>query len=155
MISESTSPYLQFEYPPKTVELRKAKIPPAIAGYFVDHYWFVIEFDNSKKERWEVWHKTNAGPTCWGHVHLNLKPHDAGVGNGPSSMETQWKGKIAKDIADILRNPNSYPWYSRYFYWPGPNSNTYVNWILMKSGVKYRLGSRAWGRKFALLSIAK
>ena len=137
---------------PLNVELRKAKIP--IAGAIADHYWFVLHFDDKTTERWEVWHKKNSGPKCWGHVHLNLKLYDAGVGNGPSRVEKGWQGENAKKIADILRNPEPYPWCNRYLLWPGPNSNTYVNWVLLKSGVEYRLGFKAWGKAFALLKRA-
>ena len=122
---------MQKDQTPITVELRKAKIP--IAGAIADHYWFVLHFENKSRERWEVWHKKNAGPKCWGHVHFNLKPYDAGVGNGPSRVETKWHGEKAKLIANILRDPDSYPWRNRYLPWPGPNSNTYVNWVFLKS----------------------
>ena len=141
---------MQRSQTPIIVELRKAKIP-TIAGTIADHYWFVIECENNEKERWEVWQKANAGPVSWGYVHLNLKPYDAGVGNGPSRVEAKWRGEKAEKIADILRNPDLYPWRNRYLPWPGPNSNTYVNWVLLKSGVKYRLGFKAWGRSFAYL----
>ncbi len=140
---------MQKSQTPTTVELRKAKIP--IAGAIADHYWFVLHFDDKTMERWEVWHKKNAGPKCWGHVHLNLKLYDSGVGNGPSRIVKSWQGENTQKIADILQDPEVYPWYNKYLVWPGPNSNTYVNWVLLKSGVKYKLGFRAWGKRFALL----
>ena len=132
------------------VELRKAKIP-AIAGYIADHYWFVVHSNDKASERWEVWQEADAGPLSWGYVHLNLKSYDSGVGNGPSRVENKWREDEAKQIADILRDPASYPWCKRYLTWPGPNSNTYVNWVLLESGVRYRLGFRAWGKTFALI----
>ena len=137
---------------PLNVELRKAKI--TIAGAIADQYWFVRHFDDKTTERWEVWHKKNSGPKCWGYVHLNLKLYDAGVGNGPSRVEKGWQGENAKKIADILRDPEHYPCCNRYLLWPGPNSNTYVNCVLLKSGVEYRLGFKAWGKAFALLKRA-
>ena len=132
------------------VELRRARIP-SVLGCIAEHYWFVLHLSGGAKERWEVWQDAGAGPVSWGHVHLNLMAYDAGVGNGPGRVEKEWRGDEAERIADVLRDPASYPWCGRYLVWPGPNSNTYVNWVLLKSAVRYELGFTAWGKAFALV----
>ena len=40
------------------------------------------------------------------------------------------------------------PFCSRYYPWPGPNSNTFVAWVLAQAGVEHRLGWRALGSNY-------
>ncbi|MEP0060720.1 MAG: DUF3750 domain-containing protein [Rhodopirellula bahusiensis] len=46
----------------------------------------------------------------------------------------------------IEASPTTYPWKERYRIYPGPNSNTYVQWIL---GSQYTLGWRGIGRRYS------
>ena len=38
--------------------------------------------------------------------------------------------------------------HDRYRYWPGPNSNSYVAWVLERAGIEYALGWRGIGRRW-------
>ena len=127
------------------VELRYAPLP--WIGAVAWHYWFVV-CDDTGRHRWEVWQTKNAGGFCIGHVHRDLKDSDAGVGGGPSKIVTVWEGEAARRIAEILDNITSYPYCERYRYWPGPNSNTFVAWVLRHAGIDQRLGRRAIGRNY-------
>jgi hypothetical protein len=148
------------------VYLWAAKIP--VLGFIADHHWFVIERDGFKS-RWEVWQKPNAcnikpavpsatehsslknkPERCsWGHLNLNLLPPTVGVGNGDATLHTQWSGALAQNLATrIEKSPQTYPWCNRYWYWPGPNSNTYVQWVLMG---QHSLGHRALGKQYCHL----
>jgi len=130
----------------RNVELRAAKIPGI--GLIADHYWFVIT-KQDKQDRWEVWQNKNAGGISWTHIHQNLKPPCDGVGNGPSWLVHRWEGdKAEKLILTIENTPKCYPYRDHYFYWPGPNSNTYVQWILHQTGIDFSLGSTAIGKDY-------
>jgi hypothetical protein len=142
------------------VELRAARIP--FIGAIAHHHWLVVErSDRSgcrwQRDRWEVWQYPDfGGHLAAGHLHKNLLPADAGVGGGPSWVIAQWRGEQALSLTErIERSPTCYPWCSRYRYWPGPNSNTYVQWIL---GDDHRLGrcgvGRGYGRGVARLPKA-
>jgi hypothetical protein len=127
------------------VQLRYAPLP--WIGAFAWHYWFVVT-DATGCHRWEVWQTKNAGGTCIGHVHCDLKPPEDGVGGGPSRLATQWDGEAARRILEVLKNVKTYPYCERYRYWPGPNSNTFVAWVLRQAGVEHVLDRRGIGRRF-------
>ncbi|TMH22081.1 MAG: DUF3750 domain-containing protein [Betaproteobacteria bacterium] len=114
------------------VELRFAPLP--YIGALAVHYWFVV-YDE-------------AGGASYGHVHCNLKAPQADVGGGPSRRAALWHGDEARRIAAVLAEPERYPHGHRYRYWPGPNSNSYVAWVLRRAGIEYALGWRGIGGKW-------
>ena len=125
------------------VFLWAAKIP--FLGAIADHHWFVIDRQGIQS-RWEVWQKPNACSNSWGHLNLNLLPPTCGVGNGDAVLHRQWSGSAAQTLATrIEQSPQQYPWCNTYWYWPGPNSNTYVQWVLLG---EHKLGHRALGKQF-------
>ena len=132
------------------VELRAAKIP-GLPGVFADHYWLVVirGIDGSgcqKCDRWEIWQRARLNDCCWGHLYKNLLAPRQGVGNGPSRSIQQWVGDEALPIVErIESSPGSYPFTETYRYWPGPNSNTFAQWIVRD---KMKLGMRAVGKSF-------
>ena len=126
-----------------TVELRRAGIP--FLGWLAAHYWFVLR-DGERCERWEVWQTKNAGGRSIGHLHCNLKAPEAHVGGGPTVLVAEWRGEQARALANALGG--SYPYCNTYRYWPGPNSNTYVAWVLREAGLRHPLGRLAIGARF-------
>lgn len=129
------------------VELRCAALP-SLLGLIASHYWFVV-FDGDEIHRWEVWQTQNAGGRSIGHVHCDLKPPDAGVGGGPARLAAAWSGAEAARLKQVLeRAASTYPFCHRYFYWPGPNSNTFAAWVLREAGVGHALPPRAIGRGY-------
>lgn len=128
------------------VDLRVAKIP--FIGYMAVHYWFVI-IENNSLQRWEIWQSQNLVSSSWGHLHQNLIEATRGVGNGDSWLETQWQGEEAQKLRRIIEaSPLNYPYNYLYRYYPGANSNTYVQWILDRADIDYPLSWRAWGKYF-------
>ena len=137
------------------VELRAAKIP-GLPGIFADHYWLLVLRDeegsnNQTCDRWEVWQHPHQNGSCWGHLHKNLLDPYQGVGNGQSRLIQQWVSNDALSIVEkIESSPSNYPFTKKYKYWPGPNSNTFAQWIVSD---KMRLGARAIGKSFPLPEI--
>jgi hypothetical protein len=128
------------------VELWAARIPGI--GGFADHHWFVVH-RNDMPERWEVWQTKGAGGEHWGHLHRNLKPAFDGVGNGPGRLLKNWVDQEAHALTErIHQAPSAYPWKERYILWPGPNSNTFVQWVLED---RCTLGWRGCGKHYARL----
>jgi len=128
------------------VRLWTASLPYAL-GALASHHWFAV-YDpaEGRWRRWEVWQSRGAGGTSWGHVHLDLMRPDSPVGGGPARVAAEWRGQAAEAIRAVLENPEAFPHRDRYRYWPGPNSNTYVEWVLRSAGVACDLGPRAIGR---------
>ncbi len=130
------------------VELRQAPLPPPI-GMFSVHCWFVV-FDGEGREgsRWEVWQERNVGGTSWGFVHKGLLHPDSGVGGGEYELCYEWRGSAAREIISLLNRPTDYPFWNTYLVWPGPNSNTYVAWILDRVKSPVELPPHAIGKDY-------
>lgn len=131
------------------VQLKYASLPFPL-GLVAVHYWFTVaDPDSGQCDRWEIWQSRNAGGISVGHLHCNLKSPDAGVGGGPARLHAEWRGDEAKRIVAVLRGSSkAYPHVNRYLPWPGPNSNTFVAWVLKRAGVKMRLRWKAIGRAY-------
>ena len=133
-----------------SVELRAAAIP-GLPGLFADHHWLLVirkteEIGIKTCHRWEIWQKANQSKNSWGHLHENLLDPTQGVGNGPSRVVQRWlDGDAIAIIKRIESSPEQYPFLNHYRYWPGPNSNTYAQWVLHG---KIRLGHRGIGRSY-------
>ncbi|PCI29773.1 MAG: hypothetical protein COB67_03240 [SAR324 cluster bacterium] len=105
------------------------------------HAWFVTNRAGAELSRWEVWQHRYCCPSSWGHVHKNLLPIEMGMHCSPFHFHEgkRWKGEIigmtegpmaTKMIRYIYRYAPHYPFSHWYMIWPGPNSNTFIQWIL-------------------------
>ena len=135
------------------VELRYATLP-GVLRFVAAHYWFVV-WDGAGCQRWEVWQTRNAGGRSIGHVHCDLKPPDAGVGGGPMRVAARFTGRDAAAIAKVLREVEIYPHCDRYFVWPGPNSNTFVAWVLRRAGIAHPLHWMAFGKRYPVRNASR
>jgi hypothetical protein len=125
------------------VQLYRAGIP--FLSWLAAHYWFVVR-DGERCERWEIWQTKDAGARSVGHLHCNLKAPEADVGGGPTQLVAEWRGDAA--LALMRAVSKTYPHCNTYRYWPGPNSNTYVAWVLREARVAQPLDRLAVGKNF-------
>ena len=138
------------------VELRAARIPGP-TGFIADHFWLLVIRERVGSvcetcDRWEIWQFARRNQSCWGHLHRNLLTPLQGVGNGPSRLVQQWVGDDALTLAETIESsPGRYPFTETYRYWPGPNSNTFAQWIV---GERMDLGRRAIGKNYPVPVIA-
>ncbi len=104
---------------------------------FALHPWFVVN-NRGSISRWEVLIQKTMSDTSWGHLHRNFFPPFNGIEIISFSRKYTWKGKllgkiegdVAKRIAEYIeRSPTTYPYRNKYFL-SGPNSSTYVQWVL-------------------------
>ena len=124
--------------------------PVYYVGSIAEHHWLVT-VAGQRSDRWEVWQDPDVGGESWGHLHRNLLPPQQSVARGPTRFLRRWENAEAKEIAERLeQSPDLYPWLHQYRYWPGPNSNTFVQWILQK---RYRLGRKALGKTYWRLAL--
>ncbi|OED42200.1 hypothetical protein AB833_07825 [Chromatiales bacterium (ex Bugula neritina AB1)] len=140
--------YLQTPPPkPSEVALWAARIP--YIGLVALHHWFVIE-QSGVKTRWEVWQSKAAGGTSWGHLHRDLMAPESWPHPAKPQLLQQWHADNATQLTSrIESSPEHYPWREQYRYWPGPNSNTYVQWVLQN---ELKLGWRAPGRGYVVFA---
>ena len=139
------------------VELRATKIP-GLTGIVADHYWLLVLRGIEGRQyqtcdRWEVWQHPHQNDSCWEHLHKNLLDPYQGVGNGQSQLIQQWEGSDALLMVEkIESSPSTYPFIRKYRYWPGPNSNTFAQWIVRD---KIELGVRAIGKSFPVPEMVR
>lgn len=107
---------------------------------FARHMWLVVNRKGTFS-RWEVLIEQNCCGTSWGHLHkdaqLPFKPLGllAITGHSPWDAETYGlaegvEGSLAHRMADVIESSmNTYPHLHTYKLL-GPNSNTYVRWVL-------------------------
>ena len=135
----------------RTVLLMSAPIP--FIGVIAHHAWFVVEADG-RTDRWEVWQHRNVGGMSCGHLHQNLQPAFADVGAGGVLQLATYEGDTATALTHrIETSPTRYPFCNRYVVWPGPNSNTWVAWVLngCQAAGRSPLGWKLLGSGFANL----
>jgi hypothetical protein len=129
------------------VQLRACTIP--YLRLLVVHCFF-IAYDPriGAWERWEVWQTADAGGTSYGHVHKDLLDCDSDTGGGPPFTLAEWRDHEARRLLDVLHRPESYAYARNYHYWPGPNSNTYVAWVLREAQIPIDLPPQAVGKDY-------
>lgn len=100
-------------------------------GVVADHSWVTTKARGaSEYRRYEV-------------IGWRLRRGASAVADGPGIPDAYWfgsepkllldiRGEQARDlIARIEAASDCYPWPDRYSAWPGPNSNTYIQWIAL------------------------
>lgn len=110
---------------------------------FIVHTW-IVTVNKGNINRWEVWEFPNCCKTSWGHVHLNLFKPWIGIRKNPFGEKLRFeslllgmiegkKGSIAEKMVNfITKNCKNYPFTNNYKYILGPNSNSFIKWILNK-----------------------
>ena len=126
---------------------------------FAVHPWLVVN-RMGIVSRWEIFWQPSRSTQSWGHLHKDFyppfhgsemffyskkyffKPHLAGVIEGD-------EGSVAQKMAEVIEHsPQTYP-NCNYYRLRGPNSNTYVQWVLdqfSQSGLK--LSWNAFGKGY-------
>ncbi|PCJ57820.1 MAG: hypothetical protein COA79_15165 [Planctomycetota bacterium] len=82
----------------------------------------------------------------WGYIAKNRIFSFMGADGGKVVME--WRGDEAERIKRILIVPQAYPYIFDYRTWPGPNSNTYIAWVLKKAKVSFDLPAQMIGKDY-------
>lgn len=137
------------------VFILSTKIP--IPFNFAVHTW-VVTNKKGKVNRWEVWQFKDVKKPSWEHVHKNLMGPFIGMNkylwkdyprNG-TKLITKVQGDEAKKIIDFVeKNASSYKFRDKYRYFPGPNSNTFTQWVLNQSKILKRvLPKNAFGKNY-------
>ena len=120
---------------------------------FFRHPWFVLN-DKGKISRLEVRHSINKKDQS--HLFVDNQPPFEGI-NKTILVNNKWKAKllgsvegdIAKNVIEYIKNTQiNYPYKNKYC-WNGPNSNTYVRWILDQfPEFKIKLSARFIGKNY-------
>jgi hypothetical protein len=130
------------------VRLCYARLPSVLKP--VAAHAFLLAYDPQRRQwnRWEVWQNSSQCGTSWEYVHLNLLAPQSGVGGGAPWVARVWRGADARRLFEVLQHPAAYPHHNRYSPWPGPNSNTFVAWVLKEAGVPVDFSPLAIGKDY-------
>ena len=128
------------------------------------HNWLVT---NNKGiiHRWEVWSYKKRCTSTLGHMTLDFYEPCIGVTILPGSSNRLDRrrfepsltgsisgddGSLAQDMVNFIEKKHTeYPFKFKYHFIPGPNSNTFIQWVLNKfpaSGLK--LPRNAFGKNY-------
>lgn len=124
------------------------------------HYWFVIN-KKGKISRWEMLHKKKASEPSWGHLYLNLMAPTKGLRIFLFLKKFHWKShlrgfvegnnnSLAKKMADFIeKSPESYNYNYKFNLIFGPNSNTFIQYIINKfPESNLKLSWKAFGKNY-------
>jgi len=132
------------------------RCPCNIPFNIFSHTWFVIN-KKGKLSRWEVLFRKKC-KSSWGHLHKNYFQLADGIDMFLFKSKFIWdskligivdKNSLAKKMINLIeKSKNEYP-YRDYYNLLGPNSNTYVQWILNHfPKIKIKLPWNAVGKKY-------
>jgi hypothetical protein len=114
-------------------------------GYFAVHTWI------STKEAGADHYKVHE-VTGWRRYVVNSRPDvpDRHWYGARPTLYADIRGPEASGlIPDIEAAAQSYPWQEEYEAWPGPNSNTFVAWVIRETpGLDIALPSHAIGKDY-------
>lgn len=115
--------------------------PAAIPLAFACHPWIVIN-NKGVVSRYEVFWRPQKWHDRWGQLHKNFYPPTQGLAVLPFTEKFTWKrvsflgyvtgekGSLAEEMLHFVESSSeTYPYRERYAL-HGPNSNTYVQWVL-------------------------
>lgn len=107
---------------------------------FAAHPWFVVN-KRGVVSRYAVNHRKNKGEKKWGHVALNANPPFHGLPFFLYPKVGRFKTTVLKSVAGnedslaarmaafIENSPHTYE-HAQAYSFTGPNSNTYIQWVL-------------------------
>ena len=157
LLISSLGEFLKHDIIPKFSDPTDAKVIvlsaslPQPLSFVARHTWFAVSERNEPRfERWEVWQDSNVARESWGYVQKDLQPYYSGVGGGFSRIESYFEGAVAETFISCLRtNSPSYKYREVYHRWPGPNSNTYTDYMLrLCSPIGVSLPATAIGKDY-------
>ena len=133
---------------------------PLPLSYLALHCWFVLADQENNISRWEVWQEPQKCKNSWGYLHQNLFPPYQGINRIPACSFWKWPAKLlvcfdqsmaTTLIKTIELSPETYPYQFQYSAYPGPNSNTYIQWVLNQLvDTKIKLPTAAIGKNWII-----
>jgi hypothetical protein len=126
----------------------------ALGGPFAGvarHPWISLrERNGSRWERWEVMCCPDHGGRFGTVRRTSIDPlDDHGGGGGDVRLHGVWRGDQAERIIGCVRaEAPRYPYRNQYRAWPGPNSNTFVDYMIRRCELHVELPAPALGKDY-------
>ena len=111
------------------------------------HSWLVTyDPEDGAVDRWELWQEPDVGGISYGHVHNNLFSPEAGLGSGEPFVIAELIGAEARAVIEFIEQESPFYPCMDVFFLLGPNSNTYLQWVLDSTGWDAELPASAIGK---------
>lgn len=116
-----------------------------ILGTPILHSSFAVkDAESSGFDRWEGW-LASFGP--FGYIQKNLASPGESVIGGNVFIIDELLGEDAEKVIDFIVNESpNYPCKDVFSLLQGPNSNSYVQWVLDNTGWDVKLPDTSWGK---------
>jgi hypothetical protein len=113
------------------------------------HPWVAVRGAGEPWQRWEVMCCPD-GDELGTVESSDISPlSDYGAGGGDVRVHGVWEGDEAARIVDcVRREAPRYPHRHRYQVWPGPNSNTFVDWVIRACDLDVDLPAPSVGKDY-------
>lgn len=160
--------YIDFAQSPATDVVQLHLRPSFYARRIAYHPFFVAyDVEDDRWDKWEIWaFETTEWATTsrttrrtYGDERVPTVAHEHQYGtirhvenlvflddHTRAVIAGVWVDEEARRIIDVLERPTAYPWVETYRLWPGPNSNTYIAWVLEDAGLALDLPPRMVGK---------
>ncbi len=107
------------------------------------HPWLALR--GAGEPEWEKW-EVLAGGHDTVQRHTSSQPLAPAFGDGVR-LHGVWRGGEAQRMIDCVRREGPrYPDRYTYWVWPGPNSNTFIDWVMRRCGIHANLPSTSVGK---------
>ncbi len=132
-----------------TVIVGSAALPAPI-NQLARHPWVALRDEGSQLwERWEVMCCPGRHRRSTVRKSIRSPLSDYGGGGGDVRIHGMIGGTRAKRIAACVRErAPEYPHRHRYLVWPGPNSNTFVDWLVRACDINVDLPATSIGKDY-------
>lgn len=119
---------------------------PPFFGPSILHTWLVVKpADSDHFDRWEVWVDVDEHTSV---IHKNMFEPEEEFGLG-CYVVAQQTGPEARKVIEVLEESfQNYPYQGVYHYLPGPNCNTYTQWVLDQAAWNVTLPLAALGKDY-------
>ena len=119
------------------------------------HPW--IAFREDGRRSWQRYEVARASPVPpYGIIERNeMSPlTDYAAGGGDTRIHGTWRGREAEEAIECLhREVPRYPYRNYYRAWPGPNSNTFVDYMMRECDLHADLPSPSIGKDYRGLVV--
>lgn len=113
------------------------------------HPWVALKQPGQSWERWEVMCCSKHPPLGTVRKHQESPDSDYGGGGGDVRYHAVITGNRADEIIECVREAGpAYPHRFHYLVWPGPNSNTFVDYLIRECDIGVELPASSVGKDY-------
>ena len=123
------------------------------------HVWIVTVY-NGIINRWDILHKEQPAEKCVGHLHKNFQKPFQGLPKYYFENKEHWNSSLVGFVSGkkesvahtvftfVEKQITTYQYTTSYVMLPGPNSNSFVQWVIDSFSLPIVLPATALGKNY-------